>query len=275
MISPTRAEGWQLEGDSAEAYERYLGTAFRPFAEDLVRLAAISPGDRVLDVACGTGVVARQAAAAAGRTGSVVGLDINAEMLRVATAVSADIQPPIEWRQGDATRLPFAASAFDVITCEQGLAFFADPPAALAEMRRVLDDGGRVAVSVCRPVECSATYTILADALERHVGREAGTMMRSPFSRWTVGQFRQLFNAAGFADVRVRIEVASLRYPSIAELLRREAASSPLAGPISAVPPDVRQNLVSDLESRLVDRVDDEGIVCGMEIFVATARTNI
>ena len=139
MISRHQAEGWQLDGNSAEAYEEYFGAAFQPFAAGLVRLAEVSAGDRVLDVGCGTGVVAREAAAAAGETGRVVGLDVNAEMLRVATAVSAGIRPRIEWRQGNATSLPFTDAAFDVVTCEQALAFFSDPVAALAEMRRVLD----------------------------------------------------------------------------------------------------------------------------------------
>ena len=153
MISRRQAEGWQLDGNSAEAYEEYFGPAFRPFAADLVRLAAVAHGDRVLDVACGTGIVAREAAAAAGETGRVVGLDVNAEMLRVATAVSVDIRPRIEWRQGNAMSLPFADAAFDVVTCEQALAFFSDPVAALAEMRRVLGRGGRAVMSVCRPLE--------------------------------------------------------------------------------------------------------------------------
>jgi ubiquinone/menaquinone biosynthesis C-methylase UbiE len=272
MISRRPAEGWQLDSNSAEAYEEYFGPVFRPFAADLVRLAEVSGGDRVLDVACGTGIVAREAAAAAGETGRVVGVDVNAEMLRVATAVSAEIRPRIEWRQGSAMSLPFSDAAFDVVTCEQALAFFSDPVAALAEMRRVLDRGGRAAVSVCRPIEYSSTYTVLADALDRHVGPEAGAMMRSPFSNWTAAEFRKLFTAAGFAETRMRIETAALRYPSISELLRREAASSPLAGAMRALLAEQRRDLIHDLELRLADRVDDEGIVCGLEVFVAVAR---
>ena len=174
MISRRQAEGWQLDGNSAEAYEEYFGPAFRPFAADLVRLAAVAHGDRVLDVACGTGVVAREAAAAAGETGRVVGLDVNAEMLRVATAVSADIRPRIEWRQGNAMSLPFADADFDVVTCEQALAFFSDPVPALAEMRRVLGRGGR-AVSERVP-----SARVQRDLHRSWLTRSTGTSARRP-----------------------------------------------------------------------------------------------
>ena len=99
-------------------------------------------------------------------------------------------------------------------------------------------------------------------------------MMRSPFSRWMPKEFRQLFTAAGFAEVRMRIEVAALRYPSVSELLRREAASSPLSGVVGALSVEQRRDLIHDLESQLADRVDDDGIVCGIEVFVALARNS-
>lgn len=95
--------------------------------------------------------------------------------------------------------------------------------------------------------------------------------MRSPFCPWSVDQFRSLFTEAGFRDVRVRIEVCSIRYPSIAEYLRREAASSPLAGPIGALAAHVRADLIRELEAALSDYVDDEGFVCPFETYAALA----
>ena len=151
--------------------------------------------------------------------------------------------------------------------------FFGDPVACLAEMRRVLSPGARAAVSVCRPIRHCPTYVTLADALERHVGPEAAAMMRSPFSPWSVEQFRSLFTDAGFRAVTVRIEVGSLRYPSVEEFLRREAASSPLAGPLGALPGPARATLVRELEASLSDHCDDDGVVCPIETYVALART--
>lgn len=265
-------EGWQLEGSGAEAYERYLASAFSPWAQELTELAEIREGDRVLDVACGTGIVARHAADRAGATGVVIGLDLNEDMLKVARWVSAAKKPPIEWREGNAADLPFSDETFDAICCEQAIQFFSDPAIALREMRRVMAPGARAAVSVCRPIEFCPPYVALADLLDRYVSPQAAAMMRSPFSKWSVEELRGLFREAGFANAQVRIEVGSLRYPSCAEFLRREAASSPLAGPVSALREDVRNELVAKLEEALSDHVDDDGVVCVLESYVALAR---
>jgi SAM-dependent methyltransferase len=274
MTSPSHTiDGWQLEASSADAYEQYLGSAFAPWAGDLVALADVREGERVLDVACGTGIVARQAVSRVGTAGLVVGLDVNEDMLSVARRTSA--AATIEWRQANAAALPFSNGTFDVVCCEQAIQFFPDPVKCLGEMRRVLRDTGRAAVSVCRPIRYSPAYATLADALERHVGPEAGAMMRSPFSAWSVDEFRGLFSAAGFARTRVRIDVWDLRYPSVAEFLRREAASSPLAGLIRVLNDDARRDLVRDLEVRLAERVDDEGVSCAIEVYVALASAEI
>jgi hypothetical protein len=111
----------------------------------------------------------------------------------------------------------------------------------------------------------------MARGLDRFVGPEAGAMMRSPFSPWSVAQFRGLFTDAGFRDVSVRIEAESIRYPSVEEFVRREAASSPLSGPIGALSPPIRNDLIRYLESALEDHLDDEGLLCPIETYVAVA----
>src|SRR5215212_5921818 len=108
-------EPWQLEGTAAELYERYLVPAITAlWAADLVRRAAPGSGERVLDVACGTGIVARLAAERMG-AGHIVGLDLNAGMLAVARAVSTGSNPPIMWQEGSALELPFPDGSFDVV----------------------------------------------------------------------------------------------------------------------------------------------------------------
>lgn len=123
-----QSNGWQLEASAPEAYERYLvPELFAPWAEHLVERAALRPGDRVLDVGCGTGIVARRAAPHVGAAGEVVGIDLNEGMLEVARATD----PTIEWRHGDATAMPFVDGAFDVVFCQQVLQFIPDPGAGL------------------------------------------------------------------------------------------------------------------------------------------------
>ena len=268
-----RWEGWQLEESSAEAYERYLvPLLFAPGAQYLVELAAPGPGERVLDVACGTGIVARRAVQRVGSGGKVVGLDINEGMLEVARKVSADIHPAIEWQQGDATGMPLSDRAFDIVFCQQGLQFFPDRPAALGEMHRVLVHNGRLALSVLRYVEHNPGYRLLAEALERHVDPDAGAMMRSPFTSLTTDELRDLITGAGFRDARIFLGIGPVRYPSVEEFLRWEGASSPLAGPIGALRDDVREALIRDVGEALRTYTDDEGIVFPTETYLAAAR---
>ncbi|WP_331233166.1 class I SAM-dependent methyltransferase [Natronorarus salvus] len=264
--------GWQLDRSAPEAYERYLvPPIFAPWAERLLDVAEVREGDRVLDVACGTGIVARRAASRVGESGTVTGIDINEGMLAVAER-AAEAQPPIEWRQGDATDFPFSDEGFTVVCCQQALQFFDDPAGALAEMRRVLETDGRAALSVWRPLEYQPGYVVLAEALGRYVGEEAEAMMRSPFPAWDGDELRRLARDVGFGEVSIAVEVGSVRYPSIEEFVRREAASSPLAEPIAAVGRGVRADLLREVKDGLDGYTDDDGVVSPMESYVLAAR---
>jgi SAM-dependent methyltransferase len=234
--------GWQLVDNSAQAYERYLVPAiFRAFADELVE--DVMPGTRVLDVACGTGIVARRAAA---RGAAVVGADLNEQMLDVARAAD----PAIEWIQADAAALPLPDDAFDRVYCQQGLQFMPDPAAAVAEMRRVLAPGGRLAVSVWRPSE---TYETLAGLLDA----ESAAIMRSPFAGGD--------ELCALVGGHVRIAIQPVRFPSVAELLRQEVASSPMALTVDDA-------LADAFAAAIRDRIDDEGVVFPLETWVVTAQ---
>jgi ubiquinone/menaquinone biosynthesis C-methylase UbiE len=165
--------GWQLEASAPELYERYMvpGIA-RLWAADLVERAVPKPGERVLDVACGTGIVARLAAAAMGAD-HVAGLDINKGMLAVARSRSAGSGLTIEWHEASALDLPFQDSSFDLILCQLGLQFFPDQPRALREMIRVLVPDGRLAFSVFTAIERTPLTNALAAALDRYLGPQA------------------------------------------------------------------------------------------------------
>lgn len=264
---------WQLAGSSAAAYERYLvPKMFVPWAKHLVQTASIQPGERVLDVACGTGSVARSVIPYVGERGQVAGLDRNAAMLEVAKTVTNVSRPAIEWRQGNAEQLPYADGSFDVVLCQQALQFFEQPPQALAEMRRVLVRDGRAALSVWRPVEQNPAFAIFVHVLERHAGQAAAQIMQSPFPAWSADYLRNLVQAAGFRDLHLTIGVSSVRYASTHELLMEEMQSSPLAGPLSALTQDALEALHDDLHSALATYRDDDGVITPMETYIITAR---
>lgn len=268
-----RPAGWQLERSGPDAYEEYLVPAmFSPWADRLLDAVAPNPGERVLDVACGTGIVARRAAVRVGEAGSVVGVDANEGMLDVAREATTESRPRIEWRRADAEDLPADDGAFDLVCCQQALQFVSDPVAMLRESRRVLDADGRLGVSVWRPLEYNPGYVVLAGALERHVGEDAAAVMRSPFPEWGAEDVRGWAREAGFDQSTVTIQVGSMRYPSVEAFVRREAASSPLSEPLGALDSALWSELVRDVADGLDEYTDDEGVVFPMETYFLIAR---
>lgn len=267
------AQIWQLEGSSAEAYERYLvPMMFAPWAEQLVELAGVGAGERVLDVACGTGIVARYAATRVGPQGGVVGLDLNQGMLKTARAAASVAGAGVEWMEASASEMPFAEGEFHVLFCQQALQFFHNKPDTLHEMHRVLMPEGRLAISVWRPIRYNPAYVVLTQALQEHVGAHTAEMMRSPFPAWSVDDLRVLLKEAGFRQVRITIGIGPMRYPSVEEFLRREAASSLLGSHLAALDRDAHRRLITDLEEALHDYADDEGLVFPMQTYIALGR---
>jgi SAM-dependent methyltransferase len=240
---------------------------------DLVEVADAGPGERVLDIACGTGVVARTAAHRVGSAGTVVGLDLNAPMLDAARAQAASEGLSIEWREGSATKLPFPDTAFDLVLCQQGLQFFPDRVAALREMHRVLGPPrGRLALSVWRPIEGSPGFAVLARALSHHISPEAGELLPSgPFGLGQAAEVRVLVAGAGFRDIAIRPAVKTLRYSSPEEFVRCYVAGSALAGPVAAAADDERAALLAEVNAGLRSYVDDRGLAFPIESNVAVA----
>lgn len=201
----------QSNESPGDIYERHIVPAiFSTWVPPLLDFVSVKPAERVLDLACGTGVVAREAVSRVGASGRVVGLDINSSMLARARATSA----AVEWREGNAMDLPFAAGAFDVVVCQQGLQFFPDESKALQEVRRVLVPGGRFAAAVWCDIESSPGHHALALALERHVGVEAATQMYAVFRLGDAQALQMNLASAGFQNVHLRREQQLARFPS-------------------------------------------------------------
>lgn len=187
---------------SAENYERSgVPAIFHPWALRLLDQLALAPGTRLLDLACGTGVVARLAAARLGRSGCVVGLDISAGMLAVARAQPAPAEARLHWHVGTAEALPYRPASFDVVACAFGLMFVPDRPRALAEVRLVLEPGGRLAVSVWGTAAENPVDAHLIAVLARYAAAGASTRQAVSHALGDPDVLRRLLTAAGFQDV--------------------------------------------------------------------------
>lgn len=251
-------EAYQLGGSAPELYERYLVPAVTSlWAADLVDRAAPRPGERVLDVACGTGIVARLAAERM-RTGRVVGLDLNSGMLAVARALPRGAGPPIEWREGSVLEMPFLDHAFDVVLCQLGLQFFPDRPAALREIRRVLAPDGRLGLSVFSAIEQTPAAHALANALDRRLGAGASTTKRTEHSLAHLNELGALVSGAGFRDVMVRTVTQQIRFPSSSEYVRLQLAATPMAGLLSGMETEERDALVQAIAGEVAMSVQGE-----------------
>ncbi|HYW93269.1 MAG TPA: methyltransferase domain-containing protein [Gammaproteobacteria bacterium] len=255
-------------------YEQNMVPAmFARFAKGLLAFAELQEGEQVLDVACGTGIVARLAWPQVAPSGRVVGLDANAAMLEVARRAAQDSGMPIEWREADAASMPLADGAFDAVLCQLGLQYFTRRNAALKEMRRLLRPSGRLLLSVLRPVQYSPGHAVFADALERHVSATAAATRRAPFVLSERDEVRALVADAGFQDVVVQLDVRVVRFPSAEGMIRIMMAGTPLAAAISKADDAVLGTVITEVTKSLAAYEDDQGLGLPMQAWVVAART--
>ena len=263
----TEPERWQVSTDAAEVYEScFVPAIFGAWATRVADAAGIRTGDRVLDVGCGTGALAREAVERVGRDGRVAGLDLNEGML----AVAARLEPDVEWRQGDASALPFDDASFDVVVSQFALMYFPERRSSLSEMWRTLAAGGRLAIAVWAPLRRAPGYEILVDVATRQCGGKAASVLEAPFVLGDRDELAELFAAAGISGADVTLHEGSIRFPSVKEFIRVEVEGSPLADLIGF---DAMEALASESEAALADFVAPSGeIVMPMDAHIVTAR---
>lgn len=215
-----------IDTTAAEAYEKFMVPGmFRYWSERLIDTAAPRAGEQVIDVACGTGVVARAAAPLVGPTGRVAGLDIDAGVIEVARRLAADAVPSIGWHCASALEMPFDSEEFDVCLCQQGIQFFPDRIRGLAEMRRVLKSDGRLVASLWGPLEANKGHLAIVEALERLRADAAPAKRACSFA--DADEIRNSVKRAGFSRVEVRTEEGVSRFPSIKAFLDGMTLGSP------------------------------------------------
>jgi SAM-dependent methyltransferase len=202
----------QAQIDAAKAYEALMVPAlFGQWAPAVADAAHIQPGERVLDVACGTGVLAREVLSRTGAADLVSGLDPSPGMMEVARQLA----PGVDWREGIAESLPFPDASFDVVVSQFGLMFFSDRSRALREALRVLGPGGRVAIAVWDSLENIPAYADEVALLEGLAGAPAADALRAPFLLGDRRELETLFAGAGVDAVEVATRRGTARFPSV------------------------------------------------------------
>jgi SAM-dependent methyltransferase len=233
-------ETFHLTLEQAELYEERLVPAlFGNWADAVLDAADVRAGQDVLDVACGTGIVARGAADRTGSDARVTGVDLNPAML----AVASRLRPDLTWRQADAGALPFDDASFDVITCQAGVMFFPDVVAALREMARVTRPGGTVVVQAFERRENQPAYGPWIEMVARHAGGDAREMLGTYWRRGDPGVMRQHAGDAGLATTSVRRLELPAHFPSVEAMVLTEVNATPLRDRLSS---DQLDDIVAD-----------------------------
>jgi ubiquinone/menaquinone biosynthesis C-methylase UbiE len=181
------------------------------FAPKVADAARVVKGERVLDVACGTGVLAREILKRVGPSGRVAGIDTAQGMI----AVAQEIAPDVEWRQGKAESLPFSDGSFDAVVSQFGLMFFMDRAQAIREMLRVLTPSGRLAIAVWNTLQNNPAYAVAVELFERIGGKQAAGALRAPFVLGDPDELREMFRDAGACSIGVTTHPGTALFPSI------------------------------------------------------------
>lgn len=206
-----KSQTGQVNRTAAGVYEDFFVPAlFEQWADQVADAADIGPDERVLDVACGTGVLARAVAKRVGQK-RVIGLDVNKGMLEVARQKA----PEISWQHGRAEALPFEDNSFDKVVSQFGLMFFQDRPAALREMMRVLRSGGRMGVAVWDALEHSPGYAAMTDLLQQLFGTNVADALRAPYVLGDTQKLRTLFAEAGISEIEITTREGTARFASL------------------------------------------------------------
>lgn len=265
-----QADYRDLRRTEAENYaNNFVPLIPAPLAADLIEAAGPEPGEYVVDVACGTGVVTRLAAERVAPGGKVVGVDVNPEMLEVAREPAAPSGAVIEWREANAEALPLPDESYDLVLCQLGLMFFPDRAAAVREMRRVLSPGGRIAINV--PAAMPRPFAIMVDAIGRHINPDLPGFLRAVFSVSEI-DLRGLLDGARFQDVTVKTLTKTLRLPPPAEFLWQYLQVTPIAGLVMSADDDRRKAFEDDVVAQWQDFVDDGGLVMELKVVTIIGR---
>ena len=240
---------------AARAYESlHVPSLFAEWARPVLHAARVEPGQHLVDVACGTGVLARAALEVVGSGGAVVGVDPDPGML----AVAAEVAPGVDLRSGTAEALPLEDRSVDGVVSQFGMMFFRDPALAVEEMLRVLRPGGRLAVAVWDRLDRSAAYSALVSLLDDLAGAQAADALRAPFALGEMQAFARPFEEAGVEDVKVSTRAGTARFPSLRAMVEADLRGwLPVMGVV--LDEDLIRTILAEAELALAPYVGPDG----------------
>jgi SAM-dependent methyltransferase len=243
---------------SVVAYDRELVPwLFGHWAEALVDLVAPDPSSRVADVACGSGVVVHHLLGRLGSAGRVDGVDIDAAMLTYAAAAISDGR--VAWHEADAADLPFETESIGSVTCHQGLQFFPEPDAALSEIRRVLEPGGRFTVATWGRLDDNPWPAALSAAFGRLLGDDVGAGMSVVCALGDDAELEALLSAAGFEEIVTQPRTRTATHPDVRRAATGQLAALPSGSATSELTGEHRAELIDLMCDLLADHVDATG----------------
>ena len=257
----------QVTSDAAEVYEEFfLPALFSEWPPRLIEAARLKRGARVLDVACGTGVLTVEAAKAISPTGAAVGVDLNPGMLAIARRKA----PRLDWREAPAEDLPFGSADFDAVLSQFGLMFFQDRQAAIREMWRVLRPGGRLVIAVWGTLEQAVGYLAATRLLARLFGEEIAALLRAPYTLGDPSVLEALLVESGVEKPDIAHLEGEARFPSIRSWMHTDVRGWTLSGRLDDEQFEI---LVREAEHELSRFVTPQGPVrFDHPALVATAR---
>lgn len=264
----------RLDTTAAEAYEKYLvPTMNGPQAVEAVNIASPCSGERVLDVACGTGIAVRLSLPRVAPGGTVAGLDFDPAMIAVARSI---VQSPddtaLEWHCASAMEMPFKPGTFDIVFCLQGLQFLPDCTVGLSEIRRVMKTGGRLVAIVWNGPEHCKGQNAIVQALKRR-NLDAAPMLKV-LSMGDAGKLQKHASEAGFREVNIRVASTSALFASARHFVDALAAGGPASRhALSKVPEDQRAAFHQEISSALQQYENEAGVAIPLGYLVLTAHS--
>lgn len=257
-------------GSIPENYDRYMVPLFFiPYAEDLLGRLAVSGAAAVLEIACGTGVVTRRLRDHLPADAKIVATDLNEGMIEVARRKFRDGEA-VEWRQADATSLPFADESFDAVVCQFGFMFFPDKPAALSEARRVLKPGGRLLFNVWDSMEKNVEAQIADEVIASFFEDDPPMFYKIPFGCYDTKAIEAMLAEAGFGDVQTSVVTRTGECPTAEDAARGLVEGTPMGAAIRERGKDVEE-IVKAVAAELASRLGDNPFRCPLQAFVFTA----